>query len=43
MLGLANASSDQNDEVKELETKLDSMEISEEAKKIYKSEIKKLK
>lgn len=43
MLGLTNAPSDQNDEVKELETKLDSMEISEEAKKIYKSEIKKLK
>jgi ATP-dependent Lon protease len=43
MLGMQNAMGSENDEVKELEAKLDSMAISEEAKKIYKQEIKKLK
>lgn len=43
MMGMAGQSSADSDEVKELESKLDSMEIPEEAKSMYKREIKKLK
>ncbi len=42
--GTTNGSqSGENDEIKELEQKLDSMDIPEEARKIYKQELKKLK
>ncbi len=44
MMGMAGPQSGQeNDEVKELESRLDELEMPEEAKKIYKQEIKKLK
>lgn len=43
MLGLTPPTAQDSDEVKDLEAKLDSMDIPEEAKRIYKQEIKKLK
>ena len=42
MLGMSQ-NPQEGDEIRELESKLDSMEIPEEAKQIYKREIKKLK
>ena len=42
--GATNGNSQgESDEIKELESKLDSMEIPEEARKIYKQELKKLR
>ena len=43
MRGVGSSNNQESDEIKELETRLDAMTIPDEAKKIYKQEIKKLK